>query len=264
MILSMLISTAQETVNFLDFYDFEVGDVFEYIQTFAESETGEIEAYLLRQEVTAKKSCPLQVFYDYSVDKFIIDKSAGAFVIVDTLYLSMPDSTGAHSDSAVMPSYSIPERYNGRMIYEGGWWSGNMVSTIHYVIGCGHAWVLMQKSITNDFISLDSLSFYKKGEETWGNSLLANISEKWDIYTHARIFPNPVDDVLNVSIGNNYTGNVSVSVYDMLGILHIHKLDIIVPDSIIHIDCSALKKGNFYLIQIIGGNEMMRAKIVKW
>jgi len=112
---------------------------------------------------------------------------------IDTLIIESPDSIIFGGNDAI---HIDPMLYNGREICIHTFWILNALKEERYVAGCGlvfNGWYGLPGSVCD---VQDSLIFYSKGNESWGNSLLritARLAKNQIL-----IFPNPVTDILQI------------------------------------------------------------------
>ena len=86
------------------------------------------------------------------------------------IYLKNPDSIIFSENDVIQVD---PMFYNGRKICIRTYWIVNALKEERYVPGCGmvfNGWYVLPGSVCD---VQDSLIFYSKGNENWGNSLLS-------------------------------------------------------------------------------------------
>jgi hypothetical protein len=96
-------------------------------------------------------------------------------------------------------------------------------------------------------------------------NLTAAISEDNPNAEQIQIFPNPVDDEINIIINQSSTGDIQVILYDMLGQVLLIKSALTDPDGKVKVklDADGLATGNYFLKVIDGENVIVTRKIIK-
>ena len=77
------------------------------------------------------------------------------------------------------------------------------------------------------------------------------------------VFPNPVNDVLNLEITSELTGTFETRIYNLFGqTIQINQVDLITGENTEVINVNDFPKGS-YLFQVTDGEKMMSRKFMK-
>jgi len=85
--------------------------------------------------------------------------------------------------------------------------------------------------------------------------------ENADVSSNMQVYPNPATNIIQLQIGNGYTGNVELSINDLLG-QKVSSSIVTINDGKTTVDISSLTTG-VYLLDLIINNEHFATRIVK-
>jgi hypothetical protein len=198
------ISIGQNFSTLGEIYNFEVGDEFQIFSRDISMNYGNNDTvyYLTRNVITSKSSIADSLVYVQNTDIFTCDFSQALPVILDTILLSHPENLVFPVPDSVIfvPNssdtvYWNQDSYNGRKICVNTWSQPNSYTSMFFVDGCGLAKERYFNTLTG--MDCDSLFYFKKGNEEWGQKVLNSISEP-KIQETIYLFPNPVGDELTI------------------------------------------------------------------
>lgn len=198
-----------------EIYDFEPGDVFEAANYYC---CNEVFFQVERREVEEKIFIDNHYGYLTKLSQFNLLRE-DPHKVVDTSLWKEPDTVWiAYPDSVVFrPGDTVvqnPGFYNGREIYIRKYVLLNALCEERYVKGCGmvyKGWGTLPPGTTTPE---DSLTWYCKADECWGNSML--VLRTSPLTDRFRIYPNPVSQVLRIS-KNSSTGIQAIRLMDLNG-----------------------------------------------
>ena len=176
---------------------------------------------------------------------------------IDTLIIRNPDSIIFNNGDEIIFNEAI---YNGRKISIKHSMVNGKPKIDKYVNGCGLA--VSSWYITNDSsckIS-DSLVYFKKGNELWGENYLLSINNK-NTNSELIIYPNPTHNIIHIR-PLNHNSKIQVKLYDLNGKeIQLPKLNL--HGKIHQLDLSHFKKG-VYLLHINMADRNKVCPIVKF
>ncbi len=223
-----------------EIYDYEVGDVFHYIEDAYAGGGGYYKVTNI--EITDKYYSPDNdtVYYQQYVE-ILLDESWPPGAQYD--YYSETIKYSNLDSYFIADSISAGAMYNGRKL---SWLLMNnppyLQHFMKYVEGCGYAYRYWNE------ISLPSSTFefrlvyFKKGDEEWGTpqivvGLEENIRDEIEVW----VYPNPARDVVNITSLEELKV-LEVRIYDQLG-----RQVLLTKSEINVIDISGLNTGMHYL-----------------
>ncbi len=183
----------QNFPSLAEIHDFEPGDEFHVIHFYCCNEL----SFQLERTVVKERTYQggeLAYVNQRSIFDFLrvhppVLVDTTLFQASDTLRVPYPDSVIFRpSDTAVV----IPGKYNDRMVFIRSYWIENSIKEEWYVAGLGmvlSAWRLMPGGSCD---IVDSMVYFRKGQETWGKTLLSATDHR--ARRTARIYPNPTGD----------------------------------------------------------------------
>jgi hypothetical protein len=176
--------------------------------------------------------------------------------LIDTLLIGFPDSVIFHPGDEVFRDIDI---YNGRKICIQHTTFMGKPFLYKYVDGCGLAvttCIVLPDSICRN---ADSLIYFKKGDEEWGETILSN-RENISKEAPASVFPNPFSDFLIIDFqGLSHENHIRI-----LNYAGIEERNTIIkpPQRYSRLDLADLKKG-VYLLQISNKDQLWFYPIIK-
>lgn len=160
--------------------------------------------------------------------------------------------------------YSSPDLYNGRLInYKKSYPMVDSWQVYQFVAGCG---VGLDQHETHSYYlyygEVKSLVYFKKGDETWGDSLILGVDDKFDpISQQVEIFPNPTTGRLFIDLQKSEHGFDRLLMYSLQGELVLVK--ILEEHTLNLIDVSGLNRGTYFL-KLENGEDRYMQKIIKF
>lgn len=258
-------SIGQEFSTLGEIYDFEVGDEFQIITSQIIIPYNDT-VYTLEKKVISQKEIKQdKLFYTLNVFQYsILNNNFPPFELnminnyMDSLIVTKPDSIifSIENNDTV---YHNPDLYNGRKINQKDRFMANQFTTNKFAEGCG---LVKYYSFSTMHLSefKDSLIYYKKGEETWGNDAVLGQNENTYSSSILQLYPNPVSDILNIQLQKSTLPNqILIEIYDISGKLISKSTS---GKNQFIIDCSALKKG-LYFLHIDSGGISLNSKFIK-
>lgn len=250
----------QKFLTQAEIYDFEPGDEFHTIRYYCCNDlTFQLEVtrvtkrfldqgtlgYVLRKDL-----------YDYLNTHPPVLSDTSIFGLTDTLLVAYPDSIMFDNlDTATVS----PDLYNGRITCSDYFWFTNTLGLVRYTAGCGKVLQAWKMAFDSTFYVSDSLVYYKKGSEHWGQTLLA---ENETVVLHEFILsPNPVNHDLNIKILQEQLQVSYARVYNSQG-QFICALPGCNPCQSFQLDCTHLKSGAYFIYFSTNKGKLVR-KFIK-
>jgi len=192
--LTPLKTVSQEISTIGEIYDYEIGDIFHF------------QYYNVGYFLSITKIQIIDKYYSQNNDtliyvrdinyKFVQDTSWQYSYYIDTVFYTCLDSL--INNGNIDEVYSFSYYYNGRIVNEVEY---TIPLEYHhfkkFVTGCGLAYHWWWDGPSNDYI--DELVYYKKGDEEWGTPLWVSLEDQVNNNHSITIFPNPVENYLNIS-----------------------------------------------------------------
>ncbi|HPE55249.1 MAG TPA: T9SS type A sorting domain-containing protein [Bacteroidales bacterium] len=184
-------SRAQQSLTIAEVYDFEIGDLFHYSFHAQIGQSGMSSVTNIEIIERFYSIGNDTVFYIRDVDYKEITSDNQVWVFsyyTDTTFYTNLDQL--INSGLIDTVFSNPEQYNGRSVCQ--WADSSMYDATYYkwVAGCGMAYQYYDGweygSYTNN-----SLVYYKKGDEEWGEPMLVGIGEQSEDFGQFLLFPNP-------------------------------------------------------------------------
>lgn len=207
-----------------EIYDYDVGDVFNFIYTgflakFSDTSVTNIE---IIDKYYSQNNDILYYVRDVKRKKRDSDEPEWTYEFyIDTLAIHYLDAliNGGDIDSVGTDS----ELYNGRLINYFRDAPDNPPSFTkikRFVVGCGKAYDYWIKWEGNAWQKTE-LVYYKKGDEEWGTPVIVSVEDVKESKKKLKIFPNPANSELNISANGFKINNVEI--YNASGKLIVHK-----------------------------------------
>jgi len=180
----------------------------------------------------------------------------GYFNRIDTLVISFPDSIIFHPDDEVFQNMNI---YNGRKVCVQHATFMGKPFLYKFVDGCGLAVTTCIVLPDSTCRNADSLIYFKKGNEIWGESILSNPEEI--LLDHpASVFPNPFSNYLIIDFSGE-SQKIKIRILNIAGIVEYCKV-FNPQQGALKLDLSDLKKG-VYLLHISNKSQNWVYHIIK-
>lgn len=205
---------SQDISTVAEIYDFEVGDEFHLSSVGTSSGGGDV--VFLNKKILEKYYSSTNDTLFYTIEKISKQGSSPWFAwdyLTDTVTFDVTNLDDLILSGDIDSVYSNPDQFNGRLINY-AFVPGSFDQTFEYVNGCGRAYFRSYQSSGGYSSELESyLTYFKKGDETWGEPqyifipTFANQDATWNV---AKTFPNA--DSLNPSFVET-----STEVYGYIG-----------------------------------------------
>ncbi len=238
---------SQEFLSLGEIYDYNKSDEFHSIHYYCCNDI----SFQLRQVTILEKQftqaglvyiCELNVF-DYINTSPPILSDTTAFHQKDTLIISHPDSIIFTAEDEIIED---PDLYNGRKVCINYSSIVNSIRIEQYAEGCGLVLVGWKEYFGTSCWITDSLVYFKKGMEEWGNSLLSTPTHKESL--QFTFNPNPLSKSLILHLKKDNIKIVNILIMDTKGSL-LGKIDYQSSNysKEIKIDCTDLPAGIYFL-----------------
>ena len=181
-----------------------------------------------------------------------------SFLQYDTLMIHNPDSVlFGQGDEA----YIDPFLYHGRIINTDYFWITNSLGKANYVAGLGKVSLSWKMPPDTVFQLADSLIYYQKGNEEWGETLLSAYS--WPSTPKLTIAPNPALDRIYIHSDKVPSKEAMILIINQEGktVKHYKAKDFWL-DAYAEFDVSDLPRGT-YFIYLRESKSTLTAKFVK-
>lgn len=254
----------QQISTVREIYNFEVGDIF-HIASSGFSNSGGYQSKEIIQILSKSYSSDSG---SVSYNRYI-QWGGCSSDYPEWTYGSYYDSVGYSGlndliNGGVIDSvYSSPDLYNGRLInYQKSYPYTNSWQVYQFVAGCGVGLDQHEtNSISVQFGEVKELVYFKKGSETWGDSLILSANDKTDHHSlQVEIFPNPTTNRLYVKFQNSDQCFDKLWVYSLMGELVLFKN--LEKYTLNTIDISGLNSGTYFL-KLENARERYTQKITK-
>lgn len=199
-----------------EIYDYEIGDVFHYIEDAYEGGGGYYKVTNI--EITDKYYSPDNdtVYYQQYVEIFLDESwppGAQYDYYFDTIRCTNLDSY------FIADSISSGAMYNGRKL---SWLLMNNPPYLqhlkHYVEGCGYTYRYWNEIEPNNGSTFEyELVYFKKGDEEWGTpQIVVGLEENAGKDPEVWIYPNPAREKIHLSFSEN-VAIAEVKIYSQIG-----------------------------------------------
>jgi hypothetical protein len=254
--------TCQDFPILGEIFDFQVNDEFELLYFFCCNPTiMEVENIRIIQKQTAGDS----LIYFRNKNRLNVSREIFPPIIFDTIYMNQSDTLIIYPvDSIIFVSgdsvFIDPNLYFGRQISISYKWIVNAEKVEKYVSGCGLVYSGWRNVPDSVCCVTDSLNFYKKRDEIWGQKWLA-VNEN-AIDPAIKISPNPLWNDLNILISNINDWPKKIMVCDLTGKVILSIAPTYVNSNEIKIEFGNYPKG-IYFINFISSKGYLSHKLVK-
>lgn len=206
----------QKFPTLAEIHNFSAGDEFHSLHFFCYNPLSfQLEQFTVLKKLEDTPELKYQIrktVYDYIASTPPVLCDTSIFEQVDTLVIKHPDSVIFNENDIIR---SDPDLYNGRVYCIHSFWIVDACKEERYAVGCGmvfDGWKVLPGTTCS---VVDSLIYYTKGSETWGNTLL-EISEQ-EMPGHFLIFPNPVKDILYIRLLQAEIEVTELEIFNTLG-----------------------------------------------
>lgn len=260
--LSCLSLWSQKYLTLAEIHDYSPGDEFHIAHFHCCNElTFQLEQIIIKEKYLIDGS----VAYSYYRNSFNFLNGEHPIIIdtliyqqVDTLLLKNPDSVLFTEDDE---AYKDPDLYHGRWINTDFFWFTNIRGKSVYVEGLGKVSLSWKMPEDSAFQIADSLVYYRKGNESWGKTIL-DIPTQWD-YQDFTIAPNPTNKLIRITFSTSIHHSYSIFLCNSNGILIKQKsLPLKSTSSFTELDVHALPNG-IYFLYLRTEKHMVTHKFVK-
>jgi hypothetical protein len=255
----------QQISTVREIYDFAVGDIFHISSSGFSNRAGYVTKEIIQITSKTYSSDSSSVSYHR-----FIQWGSCSNEYPEWIYGSFNDSVEYSGlddliNGGVIDSvYSSPDLYNGRLInYNKSYPYLNSWQVYQFVAGCG---VGLDQHETNSFYvqygEVKTLVYFKKGDETWGDSLILGVDDKIDpISQQVEIFPNPTTGRLFIDLQKSEHGFDRLWMYSLQGELVMVKN--IEERALNLFDVSGLNSGTYFL-KLENGEDRYMQKVIKF
>lgn len=252
-------ANAQEPLSIGEIYDYEIGDIFQ-ISWSASAKYGE--GYMKDIEILGK-------YYNQNADTVFytryIKKTFSSSDEPWNHYSYYNDTVSYGNLDSIYneDSFTDPDLYNGRgiIMFAEEWpWSQTYTET-RYAEGLGEV-----KDYYNCWDSeepaeaLRQLTYYKKGEEEWGNHQIVSTQQPLQHDDFISVYPNPSSDKITFDFGNHSNKYSELKLFTIQGVF-INSYQIIEEKNIINTN-SFTPGLYFYSIFNSNGNIVKTDKVI--
>lgn len=190
---------SQKFPSLAEIHDFDAGDEFHTLHFFCYNPLSfQLEQMTVIEKLSdhpALKYVIQKTVYDFIASAPPILCDTSTFQLMDTLVIENPDSIIFTENDIIR---SDPDLYNGRIHCIHSYWIIDARKQERYAVGCGMVFNGWEELPGTSCTVVDSMIYYSKGSEVWGNTLLG--TERHHITDHFLIFPNPVQKELNIRL----------------------------------------------------------------
>lgn len=243
----VLYAWPQKFLTQAEIYHYEPGDEFHTIHYYCCNDL----AFQLEVITITEK------FFQEGLTAYVLNKSLFDFLnshppqLIDTSYFGIPDTLVVlYPDSILFDgmdtAIASPELYNGRIQCSDYFWFTNTLGVIRYAEGLGKALQAWKMAFDSTFYISDSLVYYKKGAESWGNTLLTVANQLRD--DEILMAPNPTSKNLRIRLSSPGIRLMGITIMNSLGaaVKHIKSFSSDF-DSVMVLDCSELAMGSYFI-----------------
>ncbi|OYT17714.1 MAG: hypothetical protein B7C24_01125 [Bacteroidetes bacterium 4572_77] len=233
---------AQEYSTRGEIYDFDIGDIFqiEFWETSASGGHSDIDNIEIVDKYYSEEEDT--VFYT----RYIKHKYSSSdypewqySYYYDTVYYYDLDNI-FDADNVFIDE----ELYNGRKISQWLYDAGYLLIENRFADGLGEV------KYHYDFWhpeewgeSLRKLTYYKKGEEEWGNHQIVAVDNNPQNDLQIKVYPNPASEIINFDFGDKYTNYYQLQIFSPLGSLI---KSILINNNTICLNISHLNSGVYF------------------